>query len=210
MKIRVLIADDHPLLRQGVRQVLELEHDIVVVGEAADGGAVLQLERELAPDVVLLDVSMPKTNGVELARILKRHRPDLGVIILTVHSEEPYRTASLNAGVSSYLLKDVNPQHLIRAVRNAARGDTYMPCMQWSSPSGQHLWANHQLPLLTAREREVLLLVAEGMTNMEIAGMLYISEKTVKNHLSNIFEKLGVSDRTNAALLAVRSGLVTG
>ncbi len=208
MTTRVLIVDDHALLRQGVRQVLELEPDIDVVGEASDGKTALVLESELAPDVIVLDVSMPGMNGVEVARLLKKRRPEVGLVMLTIHSDEAYSLTSLQAGASSYMLKDVHPKHLIRAIREAARGRTYMPPDLHPSAAVQPEEPNVSLNLLTNREREVLLLVARGMTNQQIAASLYISEKTVKNHLSSIFEKLGVSDRTNAALLAIKSGFV--
>ncbi len=208
MTIRVLIVDDHALLRQGVRQVLELEPDIKVVGEASDGEKAVVLDGERIPDVVVLDVSMPGMNGVEVARMLKKKRPELGIVMLTIHNDEAYSLTSLQAGASSYMLKDVHPKHLIRAVREAARGRTYMPPDLHQAVNIDSQEMKPPLLSLTTREREVLLLVAQGMSNQQIAASLYISEKTVKNHLSSIFEKLGVSDRTNAALLAVKSGFV--
>ncbi|MEW6523087.1 MAG: response regulator transcription factor [Bacillota bacterium] len=212
MALRVLIADDHALLRQGVRQVLELEDDIEVVGEAAGGHQAIDLQRSLRPDVVILDISMPDLNGVEAAAAIKRHDPDVGIVILTIHSDDPYVFAAVQAGVAAYVLKDVRPELLVRAVREAAAGRSYL------NPSVAHQLMREYARLatgggrtpmaeLTGRETEVLSLVAAGMTNSQIARTLFISEKTVKNHLSRVFEKLGVSDRTNAALLAVRHGL---
>jgi len=212
MSIRVLVADDHALLRQGVRQVLELEDDMEVVGEAAGGRQALELQQTLRPDVVVLDVSMPDLNGVEVAAAMKREDPNVGIVILTIHSDAPYILAAVQAGVAAYVLKDVKPELLVRAIREAAGGRAYL-----SPTVAQRLMREYvrlatgeeRAPMgeLTSRELEVLALVAAGKSNSQIARTLYISEKTVKNHLSRIFEKLGVSDRTNAALLAVRHGL---
>jgi two-component system NarL family response regulator len=212
MKIKVLVVDDHALLRQGVRQVLELEDDIEVVAEASGGRQAIELQQALRPQVVVLDISMPDLNGVEVAATMKKHDPKVGVVILTIHSDAPYILAAVQAGVAAYVLKDVKPELLVRAVREAAGGRAYL-----SPTVAQRLMREYVrlatgergTPMggLTARETEVLSLVAAGMSNGQIARALFISEKTVKNHLSSIFEKLGVSDRTNAALLAVRHGL---
>jgi DNA-binding NarL/FixJ family response regulator len=211
--LRVLVADDHALLRQGVRQALELEPDIEVVAEADGGQRALELMRLYQPDVAILDISMPGQNGVEVARAIKRDWPRTGIVVLTIHSDDSYVFAAVEAGVSAYVLKDVKPELLVRAVREAAAGRSFLhpavagQLMREFSRRSHRQQDLEPLADLTARETEVLALLAGGLSNSQIARSLYIAEKTVKNHLSHIFSKLGVKDRTNAALIAIKCGL---
>lgn len=220
-KIRVLIADDHTVFRHGLRQVLELEPDIEVVGEAANGEQAVELARRLRPDVVVVDITMPVLNGIETARRIKQDRPETGVVMLTVHDSDEYLLEAIAAGINGYVLKDVEPDALVDAVRSCARGNGYLhPAMAARILARLGASIALQLPQmrpqsrrlgeegLTPREFEVLELLARGASNREIAKQLYISASTVKNHITSIFRKLGVSDRTQAVLYAVRRGWI--
>lgn len=212
MGIRILLADDHTLFRQGLRKVLELESDFEVVGEAASGDEALSQVPGLQPDVVVLDVSMPG-GGLEAAQAIRQRHGQVGIVILTMHEDAEYMVRAIKAGANSYLVKDVDSQHLLEAIRAAKEGRPYVhPKLaglllqtQLARPEGN---PGHPSGL-TEREMEVLRLVGQGASNREIAQALFISEKTAKNHLTHIFEKLGVTDRTQAALYAVRAGLVS-
>lgn len=209
--VRILIADDHTLFRQGLRRVLELEPGFTVVGEASTAAEAVSLCAELDPDVVTLDISMPGGGLQVISRLRSRGR-QVGVVILTMHEDQEYLLRAIRAGAHAYLVKDADSHSLVTAIRHAASGRSYLhPTLAGEvlrelalgrepSPMGR--------PLLTDREREVLRLVSQGATNREIAQALWLSHKTIKNHLTHIFEKLGVSDRTQAALWAIRSGLV--
>lgn len=212
--VRIVIADDHTLFRQGLKQVLELEKDFTVVAEVGNGEDAFQQAKALLPDVIVLDVSMPG-NGLETCARIKEILPLMGVVILTMHEDQEYLMRALKVGANSYLVKDVDSANLAEAIRAARDGRPYMhpglaglALMELSrglDRSGPRNTANAGL---TDREMEVLRLVGQGSSNREIAAALFISEKTAKNHLTHIFEKLGVTDRTQAALYAVRSGLV--
>jgi len=214
LPIRVLIADDHALFRQGVRRLLDTASDIQVVGEAASGTEALRLVEDLAPDVVLLDVSMPGPSGVEVARVVKTTSPRTRVIIVTVFTNEEFLFEAIKAGAMGYLLKDSSPEELIRAVRVVAQGEGLIaPAMAGKifKEFARAADTREAAPLvtpLTQREVEILQHVAAGLANKEIASRLGISERTVKNHLSNIMEKLQVNSRTQAAVYALKSGLV--
>lgn len=201
MTITVLVVDDHELVRRGLRDLLGTADDLTVVGAAVDGDEAVRLAEATQPDVVLMDLSMPGTDGVEATRRLARVSPGSRVVVLTSFSENERIVAALEAGAVGYLLKDVDPDELLRGVRAAARGD---------APFSPHA-ARALLPRtgheLSPREREVLALVAQGLPNKTIARRLGISEKTVKTHLTSVFTTLGVSDRTSAALWAQRNGL---
>jgi DNA-binding NarL/FixJ family response regulator len=211
-KIRVLIVDDHTLFRQGVREMLEQEDDLVVVGEAATGRKALDQARELMPDVVLMDIKMPDLDGVTAARTLHREMPHIGIIFVTSFEENEYVLKGLQAGGRGYILKDADLATMLRAVRAVAHGESLLgPTIAEKVMRHFTTLAQERIPLLdelTPRELEVLTLVAEGLGNKEIAAELAISEKTVKNHISNIFSKLHVYDRTQAMLYAIRAGLV--
>lgn len=211
-KIRVLIADDHTLFRQGVRKMLDQEGDLEVVGEAATGREALDQARALMPDVVLMDIKMPDLDGVSAARALHREMPHVGIIFVTSFEENEYVFKGLQAGGRGYILKDADLATMLRAVRAVAHGESLLgPTIAQKVMSQFIDLAQSRTPMLdalTPRELEVLTLVAEGQGNKEIAAGLAISEKTVKNHVSNIFSKLHVYDRTQAMLYAIRTGLV--
>lgn len=210
MSLSVLIADDHALMRRGVAQVLELERDISLVGEASGGREAIEKTKSLGPDVVILDISMPDMSGIAVAQEIKRECPGTGIVILTIHDDEQYVYEAARVGVSAYVMKDVSPGELVKAVRAAAEGKTYVHpeivpkllkgySRRQASPNG--------LQGLTRRETEILDLVSQGFSNKQIADRLYIAEKTVKNHLNSVFGKIGVDDRTQAALFGLRHGL---
>ena len=212
--IRVLLVDDHLLFRQGVRRLLEGAGDIEVVGDAETGEESVRLAEDLAPDVVLLDVAMPTLSGIDAARMIKASSPRAGIIMLTVHADEEFLFEAIKAGAMGYLLKDCTPDELIRAIRVVHSGEGLLaPTMAAKvmrefarTRETKDLAAVH-LPL-TQREVEILQHVTTGLANKEIANRLSISERTVKNHLSNIMEKLHVNSRTQAAVYALRRGLV--
>ena len=208
-KIRVLIADDHPVVRQGLRTFLELQDDIEIVAEATDGGDAVAKVRELKPDVVLMDLVMPQLDGIEAIRQVREVSPTSKVIVLTSFDDREKVYLSVKAGAAGYLLKDADPQELAEAIRTVQRGDALLnpsiaaKLMQEVAEGGPRAAGE----TLTARELEVLRHLARGMSNKEIAGALVLSEKTVKTHVSNILGKLQLADRTQAALFAVREGL---
>ncbi len=212
-KTRVLVADDHPLIRQGLAQVLEMEEDIEIVGEASNGRECVEKARAVRPDVVLVDINMPLMNGLEASRALKEALPDVGVLILTIHDADEYLLEAVRSGVDGYVLKDVDPAVLVQAIRSIKAGRGYLhPSLGVRLMHGvrrqQGSRDERAEDVLTAREVEVLHLLAEGVSNRDIAERLFISEKTVKNHTNSIFRKMGVSDRTQAVLQAIKKGWV--
>lgn len=198
--IRVLIVDDHPMMRAGLAQLLATTDDIEVVGTAVDGEEAVALDTELAPDVVMMDISMPGVDGVEATRRIVSARPDARVVMLTSFAEHDRVLAALDAGAVGYLLKDADPTELIRAVRAGAAGEAPFSPRAANALITRHRRQRDTEAALTAREREVLALVGEGLANKLIARRLGISEKTVKAHLTSIYGALGVTDRTQAAL----------
>jgi DNA-binding NarL/FixJ family response regulator len=208
MMIRVLITDDHSVVRQGLRMFLSLDPDIQVVGEASDGREALDMARILRPDVVLMDLLMPVMAGIEATQLIRKEMPDVEVVALTSVLEDASVTGAVRAGAIGYLLKDTNVEELHRAVRGAAEGKVYL-----ASEAAARLMREVRAPenpeALTDREAEILMLLARGKANKQIASSLYISEKTVKAHVSAILVKLGVQSRTQAALHAIRTGLVS-
>jgi DNA-binding NarL/FixJ family response regulator len=214
--IRVVVVDDHALFRRGLELVLAEESDIKVVGEAADGLEALARAEELVPDVVLMDVRMPRANGIEAARAIREVLPDTKVIMLTVSDDEQDLYESVKAGASGYLLKEVAIEELADAVRAVARGHSLVsPSMASKLLSefntlAQRAEERHRmlLPRLTDRELEVLRFVAKGLSNREIAKELYIAENTVKNHVRNILEKLHLHSRMEAVVFAMRENLL--
>lgn len=213
--INVLIADDHSLLRQGLKQILELEHDIAVIAQASNGNEAVQYAEEFRPDVILMDINMPGLNGLQAIAEIKKKKLSSKIIVLTIHEDREYLFKTLRMGAEGYVLKDAEPAVLIEAIRNVNAGQSYMqPNMTMElvkefNRVTMHEKERHENNNLTCREIEVLELIAEGMINKEIAGKLYISEKTVKNHVSNIFKKLNVSDRTQAAIYAFKHNIKT-
>lgn len=210
-KIKLIIVDDHALIREGLRKILGLFDDLVVVGEAADGELAVVLTGELMPDLVLMDINMPNLNGIDATRQIKALYPAIGVIALTIHDEEEYIYELLKAGVSAYVLKDIESDKLIETIRAVKRGETvYHPRISEKICGEFQRLAREEIVKepLSRREGDVLILIGRGKTNKEIGLELYISEKTVKNHISNIFRKIQVTDRTQAALYAVKNRIV--
>jgi NarL family two-component system response regulator LiaR len=211
--IRVLIVDDHAVVREGLRTFLELQDGIEVVGEAADGGEAIEHAVALAPDVVLMDLVMPKLGGVQAMRALHQRVPRARVIVLTSFLDDERLMPAVHAGAAGYLLKDVEPSDLARAVRTAYAGealiDPTVAARLLGALTGPRAAAPPDAEQLTNREREVLELIAAGRSNKRIALELGIAEKTVKTHVGHVLAKLGVADRTQAALLAVQQGLVS-
>ena len=210
--IRVLICDDHAVVRQGLATFLDLQDDIEIAGEAADGADAVAKAASLQPDVVLMDLVMPQLDGVEAIRRIRAADPDAKIIVLTSYADDEKIFSAIRAGASGYLMKDVSPQDLAKAIRMARDGDPLlhpdvarrlMDHVSHPEPPGAAALAR-----LTAREVEVLRLIARGMANKEIARELVLSEKTVKTHVSNLLQKLDLGDRTQAALFAVRNGVV--
>lgn len=211
-KISVLIVDDHPIVRQGLRTLLELQDDIIVVGEAVNGKAAVELCSRLAPDVVLMDLVMPEVDGITATRQIKTLNPALRVIALTSFVEDDKVISAIQAGAVSFLLKDVSPTELLEAIHAAYLGEArlhpYVMRKLMDQVSSQPGPARPVTPELTSREVDVLALVAQGMSNREIAAALVISEKTVKTHISSMLGKLNLEDRTRLAIFAIKHGLV--
>ncbi len=207
MTIRIVIADDHAVVRQGLKMFLSLDPEIEILGEAGDGKKAIEMARQLQPDIVLMDLLMPVLGGVEATAIIRREMPDVEVIALTSVLEDKSVVDAVRAGAIGYLLKDTESDELIRAIKAAAAGQ-----VQLSPKAAARLMREVRTPdnpeTLTDRETDVLRLLAMGQANKEIAQTLSIGEKTVKTHVSNVLAKLGVSSRTQAALYAVRIGLV--
>ncbi|WP_307191660.1 response regulator [Mesobacillus stamsii] len=208
--IRLMLVDDHAVLRDGLRNILSVEDDIEVVGEAVSGDeALLQVEK-CKPDLILMDINMPLKNGVEVTGILKKKYPNIKILVLTMHSHEEYFMSAIREGADGYLLKDAPSDQVVEAIRTVARGESVIhPSMT------RKLLAFHQQKkteqqdnTLTEREREVLLCLVEGLSNKEIADRLFISDKTVKIHVSKIFKKLNVKSRSQVVIHAVQHQLV--
>lgn len=211
--IKVLLADDHAVLRQGIAQVIESQEDMRVVAQAANGEEALALARTHNPDVLLLDINMPGIDGIEVTRIMTSELPDVQVLILTMYRRDEYVINAIKAGASGYLLKEVEMTEMLSAIRSVAKGDAVL------DPSvAKRVLANLRGELqpevsqveseLAERDVDILRLLAQGMGNQNIADQLHLSEKTVRNRLSQVFKKFGLKNRTEAALFAVRSGLV--
>jgi len=213
MATRVMLVDDHELVRQGIAAMLHSAPDLQVVGEARSGREALEVARRELPDVVLMDVKMPDMDGLEATKKIKEERARTAVIMLTMHDNPSYLRDAVRAGAAGYLLKDVSKDELVDAIRQVATGGAFIESQMLKGmlsemkPSGGGS-ATGVGKNLTKREREILALVAEGMSNREIADKLVLSPETVKSHVAAILEKLNVSDRTQAAIFAVRNGLV--
>lgn len=212
-RIKVMIVDDHEVVRLGLRAVLEIEKDFEVAGDAPDAASALRAATVLRPDVVLMDVRMPGTDGIEACRQLRERLPETRVIMLTSYGDEDAVMAAIMAGASGYLLKNTSRTELLAALRSAARGQSLLdPAVTARVLTKLRDLAGkeqaREVAMLSEREREVLALVAQGLTNKAIAAKLFISENTARNHVSRILEKLGLSRRSEAATFAARHGLV--
>lgn len=211
--IRLMLADDHRMLREGLRRSMA-EQGFDMVGEARDGAEAVELARVLQPDVVLMDVTMPEMDGVEATRRIRSAFPNIHVVMLTMHADQDVLASAIRAGASGYLVKDCSTEEIAEAVRMTARGDTIISPRLAASmldevrrldrPAGP----SEDERVVTRREEEVLQLIADGCSTPEVAERLYISQKTVKNHLASIYQKLDARDRTQAVLQAVRMGIV--
>ena len=208
MAIRIVIADDHSVVRRGLRMFLAMDPELVVVGEAADGEEAVKIARQLLPDIVLMDLLMPVMDGITATAIIRRELPDTEVLALTSVLEDASVVGAVRAGAIGYLLKDTDADALCRAIKAAAAGQVQLT-PQAAARLMQAVSAPESPEALTERETEVLCLLAQGQANKEIARSLNISEKTVKVHVSNILSKLGVQSRTQATLYAIRIGLVS-
>jgi NarL family two-component system response regulator LiaR len=209
-RISVLIADDHPVVRQGLRTFLDLQEDMEILGEAGDGAEAVTKVEQLLPDVVLMDLVMPGMDGIEATRRIRAISPSTKVIVLTSFADDNKVIPSVKAGAAGYLLKDVRPHELADAIRAVYRGEALLHPAVAAKLMQEVAQGSSLAPGegLTGRELDVLRLIAHGLPNKEIAGSLVISEKTVKTHVSNILQKLHLADRTQAALYAVRQGIV--
>ncbi len=215
MKIRILIADDHAVLREGMRNLLEKEKDFEVIGEACDGEEAVRLATDLKPDVVVMDIVMPKLSGIEATRLIRQANPSSAVLILTAYSDIRYIIGLLEAGACGYLLKSARGSEVVGAIRAVRSGESVLDpvvtrkllqrVVGQAAGSGESQTSGQ----LTAREAEVLRLAAEGMSNKDIADTLFLSLRTVKAHLTNIFNKMGCGSRTDAIIKGLKQGYIT-
>ena len=208
-KIEIIIADDHMMIREGLKQLLELDGTMKVIAEANDGEECLNLlNKKIHPDILLLDINMPKKNGIEVLEYIKQNKIPVKVLILTVHNEVEYLLKAVDIGIDGYLLKDSSYDELKEAIDVVISGNTYiqpslLPALNESMED--YALDKEKIECLTKRELDVLRLISEGCSNKKISDELTISERTVKNHISNIFKKIDVSDRTQAAVFAIRN-----
>ena len=210
--MRVIICDDQAIVRDGLELLLNLERDIEVVGLAQDGAEAVELVAQHQPDLILMDLKMPGMNGIEATRQIRTHYPEVKVLVLTTYDDDEWVFDAIRAGAAGYLLKDTPRAEVIKAVRGTVAGQSFVDpqvtgkLLQQVASQQEHP-ATHITDKLTEREEDVLRLLAKGLTNADIAARLYLSEGTVRNHISAILAKLGVSDRTQAAVIAIQHGL---
>ncbi|MGL4523397.1 MAG: response regulator [Bacilli bacterium] len=221
MKIKIVLIDDHKLFREGIKRILEFEESFEVVAEGADGDEAVGIVEKHNPDIVIMDINMPNMNGVEATAELIAKFPDIKVIILSIHDDENYVMHALKTGAMGYLLKEMDADTLIKAIKVVNSGGSYLhPRVTHNLVVEYRKLVTNDYPhaepevsaplhILTRRECEVLQMLADGMSNRGIGEKLYISEKTVKNHVSNILQKMNVNDRTQAVVMAIKNGWVT-
>lgn len=211
MRIKVMLVDDHALIREGIRQLIEMDGSISVVAEAKDGIECLSILKKVKPDIILLDINMPNRNGIEVLQELRNSNNNTKVLMLTVHNEVEYLVKAVDIGVNGYILKDAGFAELKKAIHAIIDGENYIQPNLIPALNSRLVARDvdkDKIEQLTKRELEVLVNLANGMFNKEIAIRLHISERTVKNHISNIFKKIGVSDRTQAAVFAIRNDII--
>lgn len=209
--IKVILADDHAIVRAGIRQFLEQAGDIQVVGEASDGEAALEMIEQIIPDVAVLDIQMPKVNGIEVSREIRAQRWPIGVLILTAYDDDPYISAVLKTGANGYVLKTASPDEIIDAVRDVYQGKSVLDSTILPKVLAQitHSTTPQFFEPLSERETEILSLVAKGLTNKVVGSYLNISDRTVQGHVARIFEKLQASSRTEAVMRGISLGLIS-
>lgn len=210
--MKILLCDDQAVIRDGLEMLLQLEKDMQVVGSASDGAEAIELASQNQPDLILMDLKMPGVNGIEATRQIRAKFPDIKILVLTTYDDDEWLFDAIRAGASGYLLKDTPRQKLIEAIRGTVEGKSFLDPivagkLMVQVASNQKQPASLLVEKLTDRELEVLRLVAKGFPNSEIAAQLHLSEGTVRNHVSAVLEKLGVSDRTQAAVIAIQHGL---
>jgi len=213
-KIKILVVDDHAIVREGVRMILAKESDLEVVGEAGDGQQALELTERVRPDVVIMDISMPGMGGIEATQTVRARHPEVQVLALTMHEDESYVFQLLRAGAAGYVLKRAAAQDLVQAVRASAKGEAFLYPSVARKVVEDYLRRvetgeeRARYDGLTTREKEILTLIAQGLSNQQIAEKLFISIKTVQTHRAHILEKLGLHDRTELVRYAIRKGLI--
>lgn len=211
-KISVMIVDDHAIIREGIKQLLEFDGSVKVIAEAGNGIECIEKLKDVQPDVLLLDINMPEMNGIEVLRKLKKEKSNIKVLILTVHNEVEYLLQAVDIGVDGYIMKDSESTELKRAIQLVMNDENYIQPSLIPALNSRLVKRDvdkDKIDSLTKRELEVLIQVANGMSNKEIALNLDISERTVKNHISNIFKKIDVSDRTQAAVFTIKNNLIS-
>ncbi len=211
MSTKVMIADDHVMIREGIKQLLEFDGDIEIIAEANNGEECIQLLESFIPDVLLLDINMPGKNGIETLKEIKNKKMPVKILILTVHNEVDYLIKAIDIGIDGYLLKNSNSAELKKAIELVMQGDVYIQPDLIPALNSKLIIKNNnreKIESLTKRELEVLIFLASGMFNKEIAEKMNISERTVKNHVFSIFKKIDVSDRTQAAVFAIKNNLI--
>lgn len=212
--IRLMLVDDHAVLRDGLKNILGMEADIEVVGEAVNGKEAIGKVEEYVPDVILMDINIPERNGIEVTRLIKGLHPSIKILILTMYDHDEYFLSAIREGADGYLLKDAPSDHVVDAIRSVAKGQSVIhpsltkKLLNFSAVSKESAVIEKKGPFLTDRENEVLLCLVKGMNNKEIAKNLFISDKTVKIHVSNIFKKLEVKSRSQVVIYAVQNQLI--
>ncbi|MBD5105574.1 MAG: response regulator transcription factor [Lachnospiraceae bacterium] len=211
MCVKIMIADDHKMIREGLKQLIELEGDMQVIEEAENGLDCIEKLEVNKPEILLLDINMPKMNGIQTLEKIKEEKMDLKVLMLTVHSEVEYLLKAMDIGVDGYILKDADSTELRKAIFSIMEGNNYIQSSLIPLLNSKMIARDldsEKIKLLTKRELQILMNVASGMSNKEIGDKLQISERTVKNHISSVFKKIEVSDRTQAAVFAIRNNLI--